>query len=141
MEELQKTIENVPVKEIAAKLSEQFPCDPDTILRASAETIEHVNAGFPVPSDKRIIVEDWGEFVLIHVTSVHLRTGRLHSCWDSCSLKKSGTQLWFSMILTAYSYKRWAQPTQNAERGTRKIFVVELALQIHCRLNPSLYSG
>jgi len=52
---------------IAAKLSEQYPADRDTILRAVSETIEHVNAGFPAPTDKRIIVEDWKEFVLIHV--------------------------------------------------------------------------
>jgi ATP-dependent Lhr-like helicase len=57
----------VSPEEIAAKLSEEYPSDKDTILRALAETIQHVNAGFPVPTDKRIIVEDWGEFVLIHV--------------------------------------------------------------------------
>jgi ATP-dependent Lhr-like helicase len=54
-------------EEIAVKLSEGYPSDKDTILRALADTIEHVNAGFPAPTDKRIIVEDWGEFVLIHV--------------------------------------------------------------------------
>jgi ATP-dependent Lhr-like helicase len=53
--------------EIAVKLSEQYPSDRDTVLLALAETIEHVNTGFPVPTDKRIIVEDWGEFVLIHI--------------------------------------------------------------------------
>jgi ATP-dependent Lhr-like helicase len=53
-------------EEIAVKLSEQYPSDKDTILRALAETIEHVNSGFPVPTDKRIIFEDWEEFVIIH---------------------------------------------------------------------------
>ncbi|MGC9346053.1 MAG: DEAD/DEAH box helicase, partial [Candidatus Bathyarchaeales archaeon] len=53
-------------EEIADKLSGQYPSDKDTILRALAETIEHVNAGFPVPTDKRIIVEDWEEFVIVH---------------------------------------------------------------------------
>jgi ATP-dependent Lhr-like helicase len=57
----------VSAEEIAVKLSEQYPSDKDTILRSLAETVEHVNAGFPAPTDKRIIVEDWGEFVLIHV--------------------------------------------------------------------------
>lgn len=52
---------------IAEKLSEQYPSDKDSILRALAETVEHVKAGFPVPRDNRIIVEDWGEFVLVHV--------------------------------------------------------------------------
>jgi ATP-dependent Lhr-like helicase len=57
----------VSAEEIAVSLSEQYPSDEDTILRSLADTVEHVNAGFPVPTDKRIIVEDWGEFVLIHV--------------------------------------------------------------------------
>jgi ATP-dependent Lhr-like helicase len=53
-------------EEIAAKISEQYPCDEDTVLRALAETIEHVAAGFPVPTDKRILIEDWEEFVILH---------------------------------------------------------------------------
>jgi len=53
-------------EEIAAKLSEQYPSDKDTILRALAETIEQVASEFPVPTDKRIIFEDWEEFVIIH---------------------------------------------------------------------------
>jgi ATP-dependent Lhr-like helicase len=56
----------LPPEEIAAKLSEQYPSDKKNILRAIAETVEHVNRGFPVPTDKRIIVEDWEEFVIIH---------------------------------------------------------------------------
>jgi len=57
----------VSPREIASKLSEAYPADSDVIARALAETVEHVNAGFPVPSNHRITVEEWGEFVLIHV--------------------------------------------------------------------------
>ena len=53
-------------EEVAAKLSEEYPSDKDTILRAIAEIVEHINAGFPVPTEKRIIVEDWEEFVIVH---------------------------------------------------------------------------
>jgi len=53
-------------EDITAKLSEQYPSDKDTILRAIAETMEHVAAGFAVPTDKRIIFEDWEEFVIVH---------------------------------------------------------------------------
>ena len=52
--------------EIADKLSEQYPADKDTILRALTETIEQVSARFPVPTDNRITVEDWEEFTIIH---------------------------------------------------------------------------
>jgi len=53
-------------EEIAAKLSEKYPSDGETILRALTETIEHVVSGFPVPTEKRIIIEDWEDFVIIH---------------------------------------------------------------------------
>jgi ATP-dependent Lhr-like helicase len=32
-----------------------------------AETVEHVRKGFPVPSDRRVLVEDWEDFVIVHV--------------------------------------------------------------------------
>jgi len=53
-------------EEIAVKLSEKYSSDKENVLRAINETVEHVNHGFPVPTDKRIIVEDWEEFVIIH---------------------------------------------------------------------------
>jgi ATP-dependent Lhr-like helicase len=53
-------------KEIAEKLSERYPAEEDTIRRAIAETFEHVREGYQVPSDRRIIVEDWEDFVIIH---------------------------------------------------------------------------
>ena len=56
----------VPPEEIAAGLSEQYSSDKENLLRAIAETVEHVNSGFLVPTDKRMTVEDWEEFVIIH---------------------------------------------------------------------------
>jgi ATP-dependent Lhr-like helicase len=57
----------VSPEEISVKLSEKYPADAETVLRAVAETVEQVDAGFPVPTDNRIVVEDWEDFVLIHV--------------------------------------------------------------------------
>jgi ATP-dependent Lhr-like helicase len=51
---------------IAAELSEKYPADPETIARAIHETVEHVRKGHPVPTDKRILVEDWEDFVILH---------------------------------------------------------------------------
>jgi ATP-dependent Lhr-like helicase len=61
----EQTLKGVSPDEIAARLSEQYPSDKQTILRALAETIEHVATGLPVPTEKRIVVEDWEEFVII----------------------------------------------------------------------------
>jgi len=55
------------IEKIADKLAEQYPSDSETILRALGETTAQVKAGFTVPTDKRIVLEDWEEFVLIHV--------------------------------------------------------------------------
>ena len=52
--------------EVAAKLTEVYPSDEDTVLRAISETVENVKLGYPVPTDRRITVEDWEEFVIIH---------------------------------------------------------------------------
>jgi ATP-dependent Lhr-like helicase len=65
---VEKEMKNgVSQDEIAAELSGQYPADKDAVLRALKETFEQVNSGFPVPNDKRIIVEDWEDFVLIQV--------------------------------------------------------------------------
>jgi ATP-dependent Lhr-like helicase len=53
-------------EEVGALLSEQYPADKETIQRALAETIEQVNAGVAVPTEKRIVIEDWEDFVIVH---------------------------------------------------------------------------
>lgn len=51
---------------IAQELSEKYPADPETVSRAISETVEHVRRGYCVPTDKRIIIEDWEDFVILH---------------------------------------------------------------------------
>ena len=53
-------------EDVSALLSERYSADCETILHALAETAEQVHRGLPVPTCKRILVEDWGEFVIIH---------------------------------------------------------------------------
>jgi ATP-dependent Lhr-like helicase len=62
-EQMQKGISR---EDIAVKLSEQYPSDRDNILRALTETMEQVMAGFSVPTNNRIVIEDWEEFVILH---------------------------------------------------------------------------
>lgn len=52
--------------EVAALLSQKYPADEETIQRAVAETMEQVSTGTPLPTEKRIVLEDWEEFVIIH---------------------------------------------------------------------------
>jgi ATP-dependent Lhr-like helicase len=51
---------------IAEELAEKYPADPETVLRAIRETVEHVKKGYPIPTDKRLLVEDWEDFVILH---------------------------------------------------------------------------
>ncbi len=53
-------------QEVAAKISEKYPSDKNTILQALVETVEQIKSNIPVPTGKRIIIEDWEEFVIIH---------------------------------------------------------------------------
>lgn len=57
----------VKPEDIGVQLSKEYPADRDTILRALAETVEHVRKGFPVPSDSQVLVENWEDFVIVHV--------------------------------------------------------------------------
>ncbi len=53
-------------EEVSGLLSEQYPADKDTMLRAIRETVEQVKASLAVPTDKRIVLEDWEDFVVVH---------------------------------------------------------------------------
>jgi ATP-dependent Lhr-like helicase len=53
-------------EDVSALLSERYSADCETILHALAETAEQVHRGYPVPTRKRVVMEDWGEFIIIH---------------------------------------------------------------------------
>ncbi|MEM2103009.1 MAG: hypothetical protein QXM22_05805, partial [Candidatus Bathyarchaeia archaeon] len=53
-------------QKIVSRLAEKYPADEDTIMRALQETFEQIRKGFPVPTNKRLVVEDWEEFVILH---------------------------------------------------------------------------
>jgi ATP-dependent Lhr-like helicase len=52
--------------EIVTRLTIEYPADKDTIFRALETTFEQVKKNYPVPTDKRVTVEDWEDFVIMH---------------------------------------------------------------------------
>lgn len=62
----QKIKRGTKQEEIAAQLAKKYPADAEVVSRALTETFEHVQRGVLVPTDKRIVIEDWNEFVIIH---------------------------------------------------------------------------
>jgi ATP-dependent Lhr-like helicase len=62
----EKIRSGLSAEETSVLLSERYPAEKATMLRAVAETVEQVNAGLAVPTDKRVVLEDWEDFVIIH---------------------------------------------------------------------------
>jgi ATP-dependent Lhr-like helicase len=106
--------------EIAGKLSERYSADPDTIQRALAETIEHVNAGFPVPTENRIVFEDWQEFVLIHVNFGLLTNRALAQLLGELLSEKLG----FAIAVQHDAYRIFVQ-TLGAANSDRILMVFD----------------
>jgi len=55
-----------PQDEVISQLAEMYPAKEETVKRAISEVVEHAELGYPVPTDSRIVVEDWDENVIIH---------------------------------------------------------------------------
>jgi len=62
----QKLKKGAKPEEAAEQVAKRYPADADTVSRAIRETVEHVERSLTVPTDKRLILEDWEEFVIIH---------------------------------------------------------------------------
>jgi ATP-dependent Lhr-like helicase len=52
--------------EIIASLCEVYPVSPETMRRSLNETFDQVHSGLPTPTDKRVTLEDWEDFVIIN---------------------------------------------------------------------------
>ena len=104
---------DVPTEKIAERLSQKYPSDKEAILRALSETIEHVNAGFPAPTDKRMIVEDWKEFVLIHCNFGSLANRALALLLGELLSDKMG----YTAVVQHDPYRIFAQTMGNVNSG------------------------
>lgn len=54
------------IERIVTQLAGKYPADEDTLLRALRETFKQVKMGYPVPTDTRVTVENWEDFVIVH---------------------------------------------------------------------------
>ena len=54
------------VKTVTEAMSERYPASPETLRQVFKELVEHHQNGFKVPTDKRVVVEDWDDNVIIH---------------------------------------------------------------------------
>ena len=54
------------VDDIAGELNLRYPASVDTIKRTISELVEHTRMGYPAPTNRRVVVEDWDDNVIIH---------------------------------------------------------------------------
>jgi ATP-dependent Lhr-like helicase len=62
----QKVRRGIPQQQVLDILAKKYPADNETLSRALSETVEHVQQGNVVPTEKKIVLEDWEDFVIIH---------------------------------------------------------------------------
>ncbi len=51
--------------DVSVELSNRYPVDSETIIRAIRGIIDHIQKGYPVPTDRRVLIEDWEDFVIL----------------------------------------------------------------------------
>lgn len=52
--------------EMVEELCKAYPVDPATMKHSLRETVDQINSGVATPTDKRLVVEEWDEFIIIH---------------------------------------------------------------------------
>ncbi|MFQ5761831.1 MAG: DEAD/DEAH box helicase [Candidatus Bathyarchaeia archaeon] len=52
-------------EETAAILAEKYPTSQEVLVDATHEAVEQLNRGLPIPTDKRITVEEWKDYVIL----------------------------------------------------------------------------
>ncbi|MFD1570584.1 DEAD/DEAH box helicase [Halorubrum laminariae] len=56
---------------VAGDLAERYPADPETIATALQPVVDHVEAGHPVPTDERIVIEGYGRTMAVNAAFGH----------------------------------------------------------------------
>ncbi|MBD3172703.1 DEAD/DEAH box helicase [Candidatus Bathyarchaeota archaeon] len=51
---------------VARELCQRYAAKPETMKRVIKELVDHQQEGYIVPTDKRVVVEDWDDNVIIH---------------------------------------------------------------------------
>ncbi len=103
-------------EETAVLLAKKYPANSDVIARALGETVEHVQRGFAVPTDKKIVVEDWEEFVIVQANFGSLTNRALAQLVGHVLSEQTG----YSVALQHDSYRIFIQ-TVGAANGNAVI--------------------
>ncbi len=97
-------------EDVVSELSKMYPSDENTLLRALANTFEQINAGLPVPTESRIVVEEWQDFVLVHA-NFGLLTNRALAHFIGQLLSES---IGFAVVVQHDAYRVFVQTMGEA---------------------------
>lgn len=54
--------------EISSTIVERYPASIDVVNRAVADTLDQIDQDIPVPTERRITIEEWDEYIVIHAS-------------------------------------------------------------------------
>ncbi|MEM4982797.1 MAG: DEAD/DEAH box helicase [Candidatus Bathyarchaeia archaeon] len=100
--------------EIAEELSRRYPADEKTIFDAISETIEHVKMGYPAPTDRRMIVEEWEDFIILHCNFGSLTNRALAQVLGHMLSEITG----YSVVVQHDPYRIFFQTMERVEPDT-----------------------
>ncbi len=106
--------------EISTELAKRYPANPETIAVTIRETIEQVKKGYPVPTDKRVLVEDWEDFVIIQTNFGSLANRALAQLLGHILSDQTG----YSVVVQHDPYRIFVN-TMGAVNADRIITVID----------------
>lgn len=121
-------------EEAAKQLCQRYPSEEKDILKTISETVEHIRAGFPVPTDKRITIETWGEFVLIHANFGSLTNRALAQLLGQLLSDKVG----YGVVVQHDPYRIFVQTTGAADSQRVTSLFEEMQSMPHQAIKDSL---
>lgn len=110
------------IEQVSVLLSERYPANKTTIMNALSETIEQINSGILVPTSKRIILENWIEFVIIHSNFGSL----INRAFGQLLGQILSDKLGFSIVIQHDPYRIFVQ-TMNRANAT---YIMQLLNEI-----------
>ena len=79
------------LEDIGDLLASQYPVDKNAAMRAVDETAKQFQKGLPIPTDKRVTIEKWEDFVIVHASFGSLVNRSLATLLGNLLSEKIGT--------------------------------------------------
>jgi len=110
-------------EDIGAMLASQYPVDKDTAMRAVDETVKQFQKGLPIPTDKRVTIEQWENYIIVHSSFGTLVNRSLATILGHLLSEKTG----MAAGVQEDPYRVVIQSTESVTPTTVKELLLELA--------------